>query len=196
MTLVRRLVPSLVALALLAGADAAPAQQRQLLGTRVRITAPTVVPEKVTGNVTVYDSARLVVHDSIRGVDQAFPLHSILLMEISRGVSRRGSGNSRAGLMAFVVGGIGAIVGAVAHPAKSVGVSAGLGGLGGAVLGGAIGAGWGASTPRERWEWSVRPFGYDPQRAAADSAAVAPPPAPEPPPAPAPAPPPPPQPRG
>ena len=174
MTLVRRLVPSFTALALLAAADAASAQQRQLLGSRVRVTAPSVVREKVTGQVTAFDSAGLVVHDSIRGVDQAFPLRSILFLEISQGTTRRGSANSRAALMAFALGGLGAIVGAVAHPTKSVGASAGLGGLGGALIGGAIGAGWGASTPRERWEWSVRPFGYDPQRPAVDSAIVAP----------------------
>lgn len=174
MTLRRRIVPCLAAVALLASAHAASAQQRQLLGSRVRVTAPSVAREKVTGNVTAFDSAQLVVHDSIAGVDQTFPLRSILFLEISRGVSRHGSANSRAGLMAFVVGGLGAIVGAVAHPTKSVGASAAMGGLGGAVIGGAIGAGWGTSTPRERWEWSVRPFGYDPQRPAADSASVAP----------------------
>lgn len=173
MTLLRRIVPCLAAVALLVSADTASAQQRQLLGSRVRVTAPSVMREKVTGQVVAFDSARLVVHDSIAGVDQPFPLRSILFLEISRGMSRHGSANSRAGLMAFVVGGLGAIVGAVAHPAKSVGTSAAMGGLGGAVIGGAIGAGWGTSAPRERWEWSVRPFGYDPQRPAVDSAAIA-----------------------
>ena len=172
MTLLRRLVPCLAAFALLASAHAAQAQQRQLLGSRVRVTAPTVVPGKVTGQVTAFDSAQLVVHDSVSGVDQAFPLRRILFLEISRGMSRHGSANQRAAVMAFVVGGLGAIAGALAHPTKSSGSSAAIGGLGGALIGGGIGAAWGTSTPRERWEWSVRPFGYDPRP---DSTATPPP---------------------
>lgn len=174
MTLIRRFVPiCLAALAMLASAHAS-AQQRQLLGSRVRITAPTVVPGKVTGQVTAFDSAQLVVHDSVSGVDQAFPLRSIQFLEISRGMSRHGSANQRAAVMAFVLGGLGAIGGAVARPTSSAGSSAALGGVGGALLGGAIGAAWGTSTPRERWEWSVRPFGYDPRPAAAPTAPPAP----------------------
>jgi len=169
MTLLRRLVPVLASFALLASAQAASAQQRQLLGSRVRVTAPSVVPGKVTGQVTAFDSAQLVVHDSVNGVDQPFPLRSILFLEISQGISRHGSANQRAAVMAFALGGLGAILGAVAHPTKSVGASAAMGGVGGALIGGGIGAAWGTSTPRERWEWSVRPFGYAPR---ADSAAA------------------------
>jgi hypothetical protein len=162
----RRLVPGLAALALLACVLPAGAQERQLLGTRVRITAPAIVPQKFTGVVTQYDTARLAVRDSVTGTEQSFPLHTILLLELSRGSSRGGSVGRRASLMAFVLGGLGAIGGALAHPYKDVGPSAALGGAAGLVVGAGIGAAWGASAPRERWEWSVRPFGYDPRATA------------------------------
>jgi hypothetical protein len=176
MRTLRRLVPGLAALALLASSPAA-AQDRQLVGARVRITAPTVVPQKITGQVTQFDTAQLVVRDSLTGTEQAFPLHSIRLMEISKGRSRGSNAGGRAGLLAFLFGGLGAIGGALIHPASSVGTSAALGGAGGVVLGAGLGAAWGAGAPRERWEWSVRPFGYAPNTVApaATTAAAAPP---------------------
>jgi hypothetical protein len=182
MKTLRRLLPGLAALALLASARPAGAQDRQLLGARVRITAPAVLPGKFTGTVTQYDSAHLAVRDST-GAEQSFPLHGILFMELSKGVGRGGSVGSRAKLMAFVLGGIGAIVGGVAHPYKDVGPSVALLGAGGIVLGAGLGAAWGAGAPGERWEWVVRPFGYDPHAAAApivpaDSSAPPPPPTP------------------
>jgi hypothetical protein len=180
MKTLRRLVPGLAAQALLASAHTAGAQDRQLLGARVRITAPTVLPGKFTGVVTQYDTAQLAVRDTM-GTEQSFPLHSILFLEVSKGASRGGSVGGRAKLMAFVLGGLGAIVGAVAHPYKDVGPSAALGGAAGVVVGAGLGAAWGASAPSERWQWSVRPFGYAPRAAAtppADSTAA--PPAPQP----------------
>jgi len=179
----RRLLPALAALALLASRPAG-AQDRQLLGARVRITAPAVLPGKFTGVVTQYDTAHLAVRDSM-GAEQSFPLHSILFMEISKGASRGGSVGSRAKLMAFALGGLGAIVGGVAHPYKDVGPSVALGAGAGIVLGAGLGAAWGAGAPRERWEWVVRPFGYDSHAPAAPAApangsAPPPPPAPQP----------------
>jgi hypothetical protein len=174
MKTLRRLVPGLAALALLASVLPAGAQDRQLLGARVRITAPAIVPHKFTGVVTQYDSARLAVRDTVTGAEQSFPLHTIRLLELSRGSSRGGSVGKRAGLMAFVLGGLGAIGGALGHPYKDVGPSAALGGAAGALLGAGIGAAWGASAPRERWEWSVRPFGYDAHATAPPAAPAAP----------------------
>jgi hypothetical protein len=200
----RRLVPGLAALVLLASAHPASAQERSLVGTRVRVTAPAIVPHKVTGVVTEYDTEHLAVRDSTTGVQQSFPLHSILFLEISKGSSRGGSVGGRAGLMAFVMGGLGAIIGAVAHPLSDVGPSAAAGGAAGVLLGAGLGAAWGAGAPSERWGWSVRPFGYDesvrapavpapPVPVPADTTAPVPPsPAPAPPPPPAPATPPPP----
>jgi hypothetical protein len=174
MKTLRRLLPGLAALALLASVDPAGAQDHQLLGARVRITAPSILRDKFTGVVTQYDTAHLAVRDTVTGTEQSFPLHSILFLEISKG--RGGNVGGRAGLLAFVMGGIGAIVGAVAHPYKDVGPSAAIGGAGGALLGAGIGAAWGASAPRERWSWVVRPFGYD--RHVTAPAATAPPPPP------------------
>jgi hypothetical protein len=179
MKTLRRLLPGLAALALLASADPAGAQDHQLLGARVRITAPSVVRNKFTGVVTQYDTAHLAVRDSVTGTEQTFPLHSILFLEISKGSSRGGSIGKRAGLLAFVMGGLGAIVGAVAHPYKDVGPSAAIGGAGGALLGAGLGAVWGASAPRERWDWVVRPFGYD-RRVGTDTTVPAAPPPPQP----------------
>jgi hypothetical protein len=179
----RRLLPALAALALLASADLAGAQDRQLLGARVRITAPAVLPGKFTGTVTQYDAAHLAVRDSM-GAEQSFPLRSILFLELSKGAGGGGSVGSRAKLLAFALGGVGAIVGGVAHPYKDVGPSVALGAGAGIVLGAGLGAAWGASAPHERWEWVVRPFGYDsrapaPPAVPADSTAP-PPPAPTP----------------
>jgi hypothetical protein len=150
-----------ILLALAAVPDSGGAQARQLLDARVRVTAPPIRPDRVTGQVTQFDSARLVVRDSA-GAEQSFPLHSIQLLEISRGRTTGGSAASRAGLLAFVGGGLGAIAGLVIPGGGSAGGRVALFGGGGALLGGGIGALWGSSRPRERWEWSVRPFGYDP----------------------------------
>jgi len=166
MKTLRRLAPGLAVLALLASAHPAAAQARELVGRRVRITAPSVLPDKFTGVVTQYDAAHLAVRDSL-GAEQSFPLHSILFLELSKGAGRGGSVGSRAKLMAFALGGLGAIIGGVAHPYKDVGPSVALGAAGGIVLGAGIGAAWGASAPGERWEWVVRPFGYDPRAPAA-----------------------------
>ena len=188
MKTLRRLLPGLAAIALLASVDPAGAQDHQLLGARVRITAPSIVQDKFTGVVTEYDTSHLTVRDTAAGTEQSFPLHSILFLEISKGSSRGGSVGKRAGLMAFVMGGLGAIIGGVAHPYKDVGPSVAIGAAGGVLLGAGIGAAWGASAPRERWDWVVRPFGYDrrvtsPVAAPTDSTATPPaPPAPSTPP--------------
>src|SRR6185503_2273297 len=97
MKALRSLAPCLAALALLAATASAQQQPRQLVGQRVRITAPNITREKVVGTVTAFDTAQLVVHDSLY-TDHAFPLHSIQFMEISRGNTRGGSAGSRAGL--------------------------------------------------------------------------------------------------
>ncbi|HSU17996.1 hypothetical protein [Longimicrobium sp.] len=152
----------LLALAMVSLPAVAGAQTRQLLDARVRVTAPPVRPDKVTGQVTRFDTAQLVVRDEATGTEQSFPLHSIQLLEISRGRTAGGSAASRAGLLAFVGGGLGAIAGLLIPGEGSAGGRIALFGGGGAVVGGAIGAAWGSSAPRERWEWAVRPFGYDP----------------------------------
>lgn len=141
---------------------AAQLRTRQLLDARVRVTAPPVRPDPVTGQVTRYDTARLVVRDEATGTEQAFPLHSISLLEISRGTTRGGNAVQRARLLGFVFGGLGAIAGAAFSPFRSTGTSIAVAGGGGALLGAVVGAAWGSSAPHERWEWAVRPFGYDP----------------------------------
>ncbi|MFL5382777.1 MAG: hypothetical protein ACJ8GN_09720 [Longimicrobiaceae bacterium] len=194
MKILRRLAPGLAALALLlACALPARAQDRQLMGARVRVTAPSVLPGKFTGTVTEYDTQHLAVRDTT-GAEQSFPLHSILFLEVSKGSGRGGNVGSRATLMAFVLGGLGAIGGGLAHPIHDEsGPSAAIGGAAGALTGAAIGALWGASSSRERWGWIVRPFGYDPHAAPPSPAPPSPAPAPTPEPsAPASAPPPPP----
>lgn len=149
-------------LALVALPAAGHAQARQLMGARVRVTAPPVRGDKVTGEVTRYDSAGLVVRDEVTGTEQAFPLRSILLLEISHGNTRGGSAKQRATLLAFLAGGVGAIAGAALRPFGNAGKSIAITGGAGVLLGGTIGAAWGSSAPRERWEWAPRPFGYDP----------------------------------
>ncbi|HEX6750580.1 MAG TPA: hypothetical protein VF092_25040 [Longimicrobium sp.] len=193
-----------VALAALPSEIGAQLRTRQLQDARVRVTAPPIRPDKVTGQVTRFDTVALVVRDEATGTEQAFPLHSIQLLEISRGTTRGGSAGQRARLLAFVGGGLGAIAGALVQPFGEVGTSIAATGGAGALLGAGIGAAWGSSAPKERWEWAVRPWGYDPRTAPlpsppppaadtaapppapADSAAPSPPPPPTPPPSPPP----------
>ena len=162
-----RIVVSSVVLALVSLPCEAGAQlrTRQLQDARVRVTAPPVRPDKVTGQVIRFDTVALVVRDEATGSEQAFPLHSIQLLEISRGTTRGGSAGQRARLLAFVGGGLGAIAGALVQPFGEVGTSIAATGGAGALLGAGIGAAWGSSTPKERWEWAVRPWGYDPRTA-------------------------------
>ena len=163
MSSLRRIAPVLAAFfALVVFPAAARAQARELMGARVRVTAPPVRADRVTGQVTQFDSAQLVVRDEASGTEQAFPLRSIRLLEISQGNTRGGSAWHRARMLAFVAGGVGAIAGAALRPFGSAGKSIAIAGGAGLLLGGTIGAAWGSSAPRERWEWAPRPFGYDP----------------------------------
>lgn len=159
----RRIAPFLLAfLGLAASPAAGHAQARQLMGARVRVEAPPVRADKVTGEVTQYDTAQLVVRDEVTGTEQAFPLRSIRLLEISHGNTRGGSAKHRARMLAFLAGSVGAIAGAALRPFGNAGKSIGIAGGAGVLLGGTIGAAWGSSAPRERWEWAPRPWGYDP----------------------------------
>jgi hypothetical protein len=98
----------------------------------------------------------------VTGTEQVFPLHSILLLQISHGSTRGGNATQRARMLAFLAGGVGAVAGAGLRPFGNAGQSIAIAGGGGALLGGVIGALWGSSAPHERWEWAPRPFGYDP----------------------------------
>lgn len=200
--MIRRALLALVPLLALLLAVPASAQfhRVQLLGARVRVTAPPVRPDAVTGVVTRYDEGGLVVRDEATGTEQTFPLRSVSLLEISHGHSRGAHARQRATFLAFLGGGLGAIAGALIQPLKGVGTSVVALGGGGALLGGIVGAAWGSSSTGERWEMAVRPWGYRPDAPLApvspvtapaptpppaDSAAAAPAPAPAPPPPPA-----------
>jgi hypothetical protein len=173
--------PLLVLLPLLALLLAFPAsagaqfRHVQLLGARVRVTAPPVRPDAVTGVVTRYDADGLVVRDEATGTEQTFPLRSVSLLEISRGNSRGAHARQRATFLAFLGGGLGAIAGALIQPIKGVGASVAALGGGGALLGGIAGAAWGSSATGERWEMAVRPWGYRPDALPPAPPAVAPP---------------------
>jgi hypothetical protein len=158
----RRIAPVFVLLVAVLLPLRASAQQRRLIDARVRVTAPPVRPDKVTGQVTQFDTAGLVVRDEATGAEQTFPLHSIQLLEISHGTTRGGNALQRARMLAFIAGGLGAIAGAAFEPTGKPGTSAAVAGGAGLLLGATIGAAWGSSAPHERWEWAPRPFGYDP----------------------------------
>ncbi|MBV9111037.1 MAG: hypothetical protein JO306_16645 [Gemmatimonadetes bacterium] len=168
-------------LALLALLLAVPASARaqfhhvQLLGARVRVTAPPVRPDAVTGVVTRYEAEDLVVRDEATGMEQTFPLHSVSLLEISRGSSHGAHARQRATFLAFLGGGLGAIAGALIQPIKGVGASVAALAGGGALLGGVVGAAWGSSASGERWEMAVRPWGYRPDAPLSAPPATAPP---------------------
>lgn len=144
--------------------------QLQLQGSRVKILAPPLSPPVVEGTVTDFNQSALVVRDTASGTERTVPLHSILRLQISKGMSRGASGRQRARMLAFLGGAIGAIAGIFTKPDQAARNGA-IGAGAGIVLGAGLGALWGSSAPYERWEYVARPFGYDPR---ADAATVAP----------------------
>ena len=157
----------LAAVAALVLAAPAAAQERPddgLSGTRVRVTAPNFLPGTVTGTITSYTQQGIVVVDEFSGDSILLPLHSVSRLDKFAGGSAASSAWYRGRVGGFIGGALGLIAGPLL--AKSVDkdmVEATL--LGGAIGLGAgftVGALYGAATPRERWTWTIQPWGYDP----------------------------------
>lgn len=150
----RRLGPAAALLVSLVLAPAAPAQytlsQVQLpTGARVRVTAPTLLPERVVGRVIARTPDGLAISKDQGRVQVSFAPEQIEMLEVSEGRQRL-RWSVLGGLGGMVAGGsIGAWQGGRNDPS---GFGAALGLIGGSMVGLLAGAISGAILAPERWE--------------------------------------------
>ncbi|HEX2208316.1 MAG TPA: hypothetical protein VHG93_11590 [Longimicrobium sp.] len=148
---------------LIAAPAAAQRKSDGLSGTRVRVTAPNYIPVPVTGTVTSYTQEGIVVTDELTGDSILLPLHSVSRLDRFAGGSAASTAWYRGRLGAFLGAGLGLIVGPVSSKltGKDMVESTLIGGAIGLTSGFAVGAIAGAASPRERWTWTLQPWGYD-----------------------------------
>jgi hypothetical protein len=143
----------------------AAAQQRAdgLSGTRVRVTAPNFIPAPVTGTVASYTQQGIVVVDEVTGDSVLLPLRSVSRLDEFAGGSAASTAWYRGRMGAFIGAGLGLIAGPLLAKVvdKEMGEMAFIGGGAGLVTGFTVGAIAGAAAPRERWTWTIKPWGYD-----------------------------------
>ncbi|HEX5871484.1 MAG TPA: hypothetical protein VFY65_13755 [Longimicrobium sp.] len=158
-------IPMLAALAAFLLSVPAAAQQRAdgLSGTRVRVTSPNFIPAPVTGTITSYTQRGIVVVDEVTGDSILLPLRSVTRLDKFAGNSAASTAWYRGRVGAFVGAGLGLIAGPLLAKVvdKDMGEMAFIGGGAGLVSGFAVGAIAGAAAPRERWTWTIQPWGYD-----------------------------------
>ncbi|HEX2095184.1 MAG TPA: hypothetical protein VHG28_22495 [Longimicrobiaceae bacterium] len=149
----------LSALLLLAPYGALAAQERPAAafqpGARVRITAPGLQPEQLTGTVVSVDSEWVHVASRDPEAQTWMRLEFVDAVEVSRGTNRRYRTWKGSSWGAFLGFGMGVISGALASKnlPTTIEQSAALGGIGVGLIGGGIGAAIGALIPaRERWQ--------------------------------------------
>lgn len=135
-----------------------------LSGTRVRVTSPNFIPEPVTGTVSSYTQAGIVVVDEATGDSIRLPLRSVSRLDKFAGGSAASTAWYRGRVGAFIGAGLGLIAGPLLAKVvdKEMGEMAIIGGGAGLVSGFTVGAIVGAAAPRERWSWVMQPWGYDP----------------------------------
>lgn len=157
---------ALAALAALLIATPAASQRQSdgLSGTRVRVTAPNFIPEPVTGTVASYTQGGLVVVDEVTGDSIRLPLRSVSRLDKFAGGSAASTAWYRGRLGAFIGAGLGLIAGPVLSKVTGGDMAENtlIGGAVGMTAGFTIGAIAGAAAPRERWTWTIQPWGYDP----------------------------------
>jgi hypothetical protein len=157
---------TLAALAAFVFAVPAAAQQSPdgLTGTRVRVTAPNFLPAPVTGIVTSYRQEGLSVAAEGTADTVLLPLRAISRLDKFAGGSRGSTAWYRGRWGAFIGGGLGLIATPLIAKAtdRSMGESAAIGGGIGLGAGLTLGLAFGAAAPRERWTWTIQPWGYDP----------------------------------
>lgn len=123
-------------------------------GARVRIVAPALSEERISGTVVSVDSSWVHLASTDPAVDRWLHLSLVDSAEVSLGRNRRArafKGSTWGGFLGF---GAGVISGALLARNLPTGVatSAVLGAVGVGLVGGGIGAGIGALTPGERWQ--------------------------------------------
>lgn len=143
----------------------AAAQQRAdgLSGTRVRVTSPNFIPAPVTGTITSYTQQGIVVVDEVTGDSILLPLRSVTRLDKFAGGSAASTAWYRGRVGAFIGAGLGLIAGPLLAKVvdKEMGEMAFIGGGVGLISGFTVGAITGAAAPRERWTWTIQPWGYD-----------------------------------
>jgi hypothetical protein len=158
-------IPMVAALAAFLISIPATAQQRSdgLSGTRVRVTSPNFIPAPVTGTVASYTQNGIVVVDEVTGDSVLLPLRSVTRLDKFAGGSAASTAWYRGRVGAFIGAGLGLIAGPLLAKVvdKEMGEMAFIGGGAGLISGFTVGAITGAAAPRDRWTWTIRPWGYD-----------------------------------
>jgi hypothetical protein len=146
-----------------APASAARPANDGLTGTRVRVTAPNFLPAPLTGTVTAYRQEGLTVAGEA-GDTVLLPLRAIARLDKFAGGSAGSTAWYRGRWGAFIGAGLGLVSAPLIARAtdRGVGESAIMGGAIGLGAGFTVGAVIGAASPRERWTWTMQPWGYDP----------------------------------
>lgn len=149
---------------LLAAPAAAQEANDGLTGTRVRVTAPNFLPAPLTGIVTAYRQEGLSVAAEATGDTVLLPLRAISRLDKFAGGSRGSTAWYRGRWGAFIGGGLGLVSAPLIAKLtdRDMGESAMLGGAIGLGTGFTLGFTFGAASPRERWTWTMQPWGYDP----------------------------------
>ncbi len=147
-----------------APAPAAQTANDGLTGTRVRVTAPNFLPAPVTGIVTAYRQDGLTVASEGTADTVLLPLRAISRLDKYAGGSRGSTAWYRGRWGAFIGLGLGLVAGPATAQLtdRGMGESALLGGAIGLGSGFVIGTATGAASPKERWTWTMQPWGYDP----------------------------------
>lgn len=156
---------TLAALAALLIATPAAAQQSDgLSGSRVRVTAPNFIPAPVTGTVASYTQQGIVVVDEVTGDSIRLPLRSVSRLDEFAGGTAASTAWYRGRIGAFIGAGLGLIAGPVLTQVTGGDMVQNtlVGGAVGMTGGFVVGAITGAAAPRERWKWTMQPWGYDP----------------------------------
>ncbi|HEU0079992.1 MAG TPA: hypothetical protein VFQ76_20260, partial [Longimicrobiaceae bacterium] len=123
-------------------------------GARVRIVAPALSQEKISGTVVSVDSDWVHLASTEPAAERWLHLSLVDSADVSLGLNRGRRAFKGSTWGAFLGFGAGVISGALLaqHLPTGVATSAALGAVGVGLVGGGIGAGIGALTPRERWQ--------------------------------------------
>ena len=158
-----RVQPAATQPAMAPQAPAAAPVRDGLSGTRVRVTAPNFLSAPLQGTVTSYRQEGLSVASEATGDTVLLPLRAISRLDKYAGGSAASTAWYRGRLGAFIGAGLGLVVGPATAKLtdRGMGESALLGGAIGLGTGFTVGALLGASSPRDRWTWTMQPWGYD-----------------------------------
>lgn len=145
----RRILLPLLAAAALGAATHAHAQFGPETGARVRVLAPLVAPERLTGTVVAASADSLALGVADGSATLRLDKHTLESLEVSRGRARLKWGLLGAGVGLLAGAIVGAELGGQDDP-SGFGALAGF--LGGAVVGLPAGAVGGALLAPERWD--------------------------------------------